>query len=275
MAGAFLYQNRVTQGVGLSSLFASSTGLPLSNLIDDQPRTRARLIGSSSAGGFYASVVIDLLAQVSVECVALISTTLDSDASSVLVRARLSTADDTGIAGDAWDTGVLAAQTSVAANGNVVLVRAAGAVTGRYLLVEVGAHKLQTIDLGRVIAGPLWRLAHSHAYGIQEGRVPLDRRDRNALTGAEFPVASLINPRSATFTLPVLTSAEAIGEHRTMVSTIGAAGEVLWIPDTGLSLSEMNLRSLWGAHVQPGEVAATQRLALNVHSRSFRITERV
>ena len=274
MPGAFLYQNRVVQGVGLAS-GAAVAGLPLSNLIDDQPRTRCRLLGVSSAGGFYAFVTIDLLAQVDIRCVALISTTLDSAQSPVLVRARLATADATGVAGDAWDTGSVLAETGTASNGNVVLVRAAGAATGRYLLVEIGAHAAQEIDIGRIVAGPLWALQNAHAYGIEEGRVALARRDRNALTGAEFPVPSLIDPRFAAFTLPVLTTAEARGEHRTMVATVGAAGDVLWIPDLALTQAELNLRSLWGAHVQPGEGAAAVRAALNVHSRALRITERV
>ncbi len=275
MPGAFLYQNRILQGVGLTSGFATVTGLPLSNLIDDQPRTRSRFIGTSGAGGFYASLRIDLLAQVTVGCVALVSSTLDSTLSPVLVRARLATADATGLAGDAWDTGAILAQTSAAANGNVVLVRGAGAATGRYMLIEVGAHAQQEIDIGRIIAGPLWLLQRAHAYGIEEGRLMLDRRDRNALTGAEFPLPALRNPRYAAFTLPVMTTAEARGEHRTMLATIGAAGEVLWIPDVGLSQSELNLRSLWGAHAQPGDLAGAARTVLPVHARSFRITERI
>lgn len=275
MPGAFLYANRITQGVGLTSISATVAAMPLSNLLDDQPRTRLRLIGVPSAGGFYASLTVDLLAQVTLDCVALISTTLNSAASPVLVRARLATADTTGVAGDAWDSGVVTADTGEAANGNVVLVRSAGPATGRYLLVEVGAHATQAIDLGRLVAGPLWRLGRSHAYGITEGRLMLDRRDRNALTGAEFAVPSLHNPRSASFTLPVLTAAEARGQHRDLVRLLGAAGDALWIPDLALSRSEMNLRSLWGAVALPGEVAGTTHAAFPIHSRGFRLTERI
>lgn len=275
MAGAFLYRNHVTQGVGISSSVASTTGLPLSNLIDDQPRTRARFNGIAGATGFYASLIIDLLGQVEVDCVALISTTIDSTTAPSLVRVRLSTEDETGVTGDAWDTGTLFAETSPAANGNVVFLRDAGPATGRYLLIETGSNRYQQIDIGRVVAGPLWRLEHAHAYGIEEGRLSLDRRDRNALTGTEFAVPGLYNPRTASFTLPYLTTAEATGEHREMVRIIGAAGEVLWIPELALSRSELNLRSLWGAHVAPGGVASVARVAHLINTRSFRITERV
>lgn len=275
MPDAFLYQNRVVQGVGIATGSVTAAGLPLSNLVDDQPRTRARLLGASGAGGWSASLTIDLLAQSTVGCVALISTTLDSGLSAVQVRARLATVDPSGTAGDAWSSGNVLASTGPEANGNVVLIRQAGSATGRYLLIEISAHAQQEIDIGRIIAGPLWRPTRAHAYGIEEGRLPLDRRDRNALTGAEFPVPSLRNPRSAAFSLPMLTTAEARGEHRTMVAQLGAAGEALWIPEVTLTQAELNLRSIWGAVAQPGEAAATAQRYLAVHGRSFRITERV
>lgn len=273
MPGAFLYQNRITQAAVLTSVFAT-TGMPLSNIIDDQPRTRARLAGAPSSTGFYGSVVIDLLAQVSIECIALISTTLDSVAApNCVVSAKLATVSP--LDGDAWTSGVVFANTRAPANGNVVLIRSAGAATGRYLFIEIDGHADPNIDIGRIVAGPLWRMRYAHAYGIEEGRVMLDRRDRNALTGAEFAVPSLRNPRSASFTLPLRATTEAIGEHRTMLATVGAAGEVLWIPDVGLSQSELNLRSLWGAHAQPGDMATAARASFPLASRSFRITERI
>ena len=275
MAGGILHQNLVVQGVGLSSGYATVSALPLSNLLDPQPRTRCRLVGESSSGGFYGHIIVDLLAQVAVDCVAWISTTMDSDASGVVVRARLATADTTGVAGDAWDSGLVSASTSQAANGNVVLIRSAGTATGRYLLMEIAAHAGQLIDIGRIVAGSLWRPTYSHAYGIEEGRLILDRRDRNALTGAEFPVASIRNPRTASFILPSLSSAEAKGAHRDLLWNLGASGEGLWVPDLALSQSEINARSIWGSFAVPGEAAATASRSVHAYSRSFRLTERV
>lgn len=274
MPGAFLHANRVTQDVALSSFFAAVPTLPLSNLLDEQLRVRARLTGVPGAAGYYASVTLNLLAPASVECVALISTTLDSGASPVQVRARLSTTDPTGLAGDAWDTGVLLASTSAAANGNVVLIRSAGPATGQYLFVEVGSHAAQQIDIGRIAAGPLWRLLRGHAYGITEGRLVLGRRDRNAFTGAEFAVPAMANPRYARFVLPAMSTAEARGQHRDMVRTLGSSGDALWIPDLALPQSELNLRSLWGAVAQPGDAAGTTFRAFNLHERAFSIVER-
>ena len=113
------------------------------------------------------------------------------------------------------------------------------------------------------------------AYGVTEGRLMLDRRDRNPLTGAEFPVPAVSNPRITRFTLPLLTNTEIRSQHRAMVAALGAAGDALWIPDTGLALSELNVRSLWGAIAALGDEAVAARDHLATNSRGFRIVERL
>jgi hypothetical protein len=85
------------------------------------------------------------------------------------------------------------------------------------------------MDIGLLVAGQLWRLQRGTAYGIREGRVMLDRRDRNPYTGAEFPVPAIINPRFAAFTLPALSVAEARNQHRELLRRLGATGDAFWI----------------------------------------------
>ena len=86
---------------------------------------------------------------------------------------------------------------------------------------------------------------------------------------------ALANPRITRFTLPLLTNAEIRTKHRTMMAAIGAAGDALWIPDTGLTLSELNVRSLWGAIAASGDEATAVRDHPATTSRSFRIVERL
>ena len=174
----------------------------------------------------------------------------------------------------AHDSGVLAASTDAASQGNVVLLRSSAA-TGRYLLVDVASPGAALIDIGRLVAGPLWRVSRAVAYGVQEGRETFDRRDRNPLTGAEFPIPALANPRLARFTLPLLTAAEIRTQHRALMAALGGAGEALWIPETSLALAELNARSRWGAVAAPGEEALAIRDSPAGTSRSFRIMERV
>lgn len=103
----------------------------------------------------------------------------------------------------------------------------------------------------------------------------LDRRDRNPLTGAEFPVPALANPRMAKFTLPLLTSTETRGQHRSILTTLGAAGDALWILDTGLSQAELNQRSLYGAVAGSGDETFPTRDSPAASSRAFRVIERL
>lgn len=172
------------------------------------------------------------------------------------------------------DSGALAAAIDAASQGNVVLLRSSTA-TGRYLLVDVSAPGAVFIDIGRIVAGPLWRISRAVAYGVQEGRETLDRRDRNSLTGAEFPVPALANPRIARFTLPLLSATEIRTQHRAFLAALGGAGEALWIPETSLAPAELNARSIWGAVAAPGEEALAIRDSPVGTSRSFRIVERV
>ena len=188
------------------------------------------------------------------------------------VRARLGNVSD--LASTTWDTGAIAPQTGPDAGGNVVLLHPASA-SGRYLRLDVADPDAAALDIGRIVAGPLWRLAHAPAFGIAEGRQILDRRERNGFTGAEFPVPAVVNPRSTSFTLPLITRAEATAEFRGMLAALGAAGDALWILDDSLSLAELNLRAIWGAIAQPGESALLARPYFNGHTRNFQITERI
>ena len=141
--------------------------MPITNLQDPQPRRRARLVGSN------ATVIADLGAEVPVDCVALISSTLGAGA---LVRARLSNVANFSVT--LADTWLLSAEAQDESQGNVVLVFSAP-VTAQYLRVDLTDGAVPYLDIGLLVAGQLWRLQRGTAYGIREGRVMLDRRDRN------------------------------------------------------------------------------------------------
>ncbi|MBR0649499.1 hypothetical protein GXW78_07500 [Roseomonas terrae] len=266
MPGAFLYDDVTARAASVTAAAATVPTMPLSNLQDPQPRVRTRFMGSSAA------ILFDLGASRPLDCVAPLSGTLTASAT---IRVRLSTADITGAAGDAWDSGVGPAATGDEANGNVVVVRAAGPATGRYLLVEVTDAALSEIDIGLVVAGALWRMTRAQSWGYQEDRMILDRRDRNGYTGAEFPAPALSNPRFAAFETRYLGVSEIATQYRAMVRRNGAVRDVLWVPDTGLSRVEMNLRSIWGAVVQPGQADGMTRTAFPGWSRSWRVVERL
>jgi hypothetical protein len=262
MPGAFLQQDRVATG-SVASAQATIATMPITNLQDPQPRRRARLMGSS------ATITTDLGAEVPVDCVALISTTLGAGA---MVQARLSNVANFSVT--LADTGLLNAEAQDESQGNIVLVFPAP-VTARYLRVDLTDGAAPYMDIGLLVAGQLWRLLRGTAYGIREGRVMLDRRDRNPYTGAEFPVPAIVNPRMAAFTLPALSTAEARNQHRDMLRRLGAARDTLWIAELTDSMAERNRRAIWGAVNQAGEEAAAARGSFQLLNRAFRIVERL
>ena len=131
------------------------------------------------------------------------------------------------------------------------------------------------MDIGLLGARQLCRRLRGTAYGIREGRVMLDRCDRNPSTGAEFPDRSIVNPPVATFTLPALSSAEARDQHRDLLRRLGVAGDTLWIAELGDSMAERNRRAIWGAVNAPGEEATAGRDSFQFTARSVRMVERV
>lgn len=266
MPAAFLHLNRVASAVSVTDAGGGAVvSLPLSNVLDAQPRMRARWASPASC-----AVLVDFGTARDISAVALISTSLAN--ATATVRGRLGNVSD--LASTTWDTGAIAPQTGPDAGGNVVLLHPTSA-SGRYLRLDVADPDAAALDIGRIVAGPLWRLAHAPAFGIAEGRQILDQRERNGFTGAEFPVPAVVNPRSTSFTLPLITRAEATAEFRGMLAALGAAGDALWIPDDSLSLAELNLRAIWGAIAQPGESALLARPYFNGHTRNFQITERI
>jgi hypothetical protein len=172
------------------------------------------------------------------------------------------------------DTGAIAAEAEDANQGNVILTLPAP-VVGRYLRIDITNPTAAFTDVGVLAAGALWRLLRGTAYGIREGRVMLDRRDRNPFTGAEFPVPAIANPRMAAFTLPSLSTSEARNQHRALIRLLGAAGDALWIAELNDTLAERNRRAIWGAVNVPGEDAAVSRDSFPLSSRAFRVVERL
>ena len=75
MPGAFLWDDKVAKATTLTTMAGTTVPtMPLSNLLDPQPRLRARLLGST------ASILVDFGADTALEAMALISTTLPATA---------------------------------------------------------------------------------------------------------------------------------------------------------------------------------------------------
>jgi hypothetical protein len=88
-------------------------------------------------------------------------------------------------------------------------------------------------------------------------------------------VAANIKPHFTLFTLPLLTTAELKGLHRSMLRAMGAVCDALWVPDTSLTQAELNARCIWGAVAEAGAEVLASHDSFPGSSRSFAITERV
>jgi hypothetical protein len=260
MTVAIGWQNRVIPGVPLAmQVGAAAAGLPLDFLLDEQPRVRARLVGATVA------FVADFGAPTALDWVALIDTTIPAGAT-VLVEA--SNTDPTGAAAEEGSASVTAAGT-VATRGNVHVSTAGW--SARYLRVTVSG-LADGCDIGLLYAGPLFSLT----YGIQsmeEGRHIQDGRDRNPITGAEFVLRALDNPRYIAGALR-FTRAEIDGAHRDLLAAAAGHGDVLLIPNDADTQANLSARALWGAINEPGARVGVRRVALH-GLRAFIVTDRL
>lgn len=260
-ACGFAYENLVDTAV-LADAGATPADMPPSRLLDPQPRHRARWLAPDPA-----RAVFDLGASRTIDVFALAGTTLTAD--SVVTFTASATSPG---ASEVYSGPAAAGQTSQDWAGLVVHVLAAP-ISARYLGFSISDPAQAAIDIGRFIAGPLWRPARNWSYGAQRGRSDLGVRETNALTGAAFARPGP-RPRTTQFTLAVLDQVEAEGDLDRMDRMAGAAGDVLWIPDTAQDALGLARQCVWGAFRAPGEALGT-RASFRFTTRAFAMVERL
>lgn len=258
---AFLY-NDLTQAATISGS-ATVSGLGWDFLMDPQPRHRARVDDVA------AYVILDLGSVQSIDAAALISTSLESDATA---RLRASASDAAVTGSLVHDSGVQSTCTDAAWNGAVVACLAAP-VSARYLRWDV-TQGAGPIDIGLAPCGLLFRPTRNFSFGGQEGRVDASLRDTNPDTGAEFGLA-LPQRRTKLLNFPALTKAEARGDVDLMDRLVGAHGDVLFVEDPEASYADRARDAIWGSFRKTGADAVATRSAVNIFGRAFQLTERL
>lgn len=138
-------------------------GMPASLLQVEHVRKVWRVEGAS------AYVLCDFGAAVDLDTVGLFGMNAGATAT---VQLRLSTADATGAAGDALDTGALASGSQFfdADFGSLVWAGAA-AVTGRYLRIDIAQAGAAYLEAGRLVAGERAAFAANFTPGSGRGRI--------------------------------------------------------------------------------------------------------
>jgi hypothetical protein len=257
---AFGFQNLVKGLTPTGTSSSAAADLPWSNLNNVQPRYRARVAAAS------AILVWDLASAQSVDFAALISTSLPASATA---RLRASTADPTCVGSLLYDSGVQSTVTSPDHNGNVVNCFAS--VSARYWRWDLtGANP---IDIGIAALGLFFRPGRNYQYGAQEGLIDLSIRDENPDTGSEHAIDGP-KKRTKLITIQGLSKAETRDSFASVDRLIGASGDLLFVDDPDASWVDRARDSIWGGYRAVGADLAT-RVAAQIFSRSFRLTERL
>jgi hypothetical protein len=232
-------------------------------LKDPQPRHRARVAAGS------AVLVIDLGSAQSVDCAALISTSIPA-AASVQLRAKAS--DASWSSSLLYDSGVQAGPTDPKWNGNVITCLTSP-VSARYWRWDItGA--ANPIDIGLAPIGLLFRPGRNFSFGVQEGRADYGARTINPDTGAAFGVSGP-TLRCRVLNFAGLSKTEARGDVEAMDRLVGASGDVLFIEDPADGWINRAQNSIWGSYRTPGLAELSSRQAYNVFARPYRMIERL
>lgn len=199
--------------------------LPATNVQDGRLSVKWRATGSSDF------LLVDLLATSVVGWVAWGGTNLSSAGTR---RVRLSTADATGAAGDAHDSGTAAAAVDPAYDLLVYILPAD--VTGRYLRLDVVDTSQTYVEGGRLWAGPTFRPTVNYAYGGQD-LVRDPSAVRQSETGETY-ADRRPQQRGVRISLPRVTAAEKVAGLDPLRRAAGLTGDVMVCRDpAGTNLS--------------------------------------
>lgn len=219
---------------GSVTVSASLTLTPAIRLTSQFPQVA---IKCRNTGENQWRVIVDLGQTRTFDVFGLLGTNLGSDA---IDRIRLSTVDATAIAGDAYDSGPIAA--AIDAKYGALIRRAPAPVSGRYVGFDVQQAGVPYIEAGRVICAPSLQVEINFSPGWQRNRTDLSKRTES-LSGTEY-VDRRPQRRLWDVSFDFLNRAEADGFFESMSHAVGESDDVLLIafPDS----DNLGRDSIWG-----------------------------
>lgn len=221
----------------------------------------------SALGVDDAAVIVDFGASVSIAGVVLAE--FSGPASSTF-RVRLATADATGEAGDAYDSGALSGVFQPAFRHFVHFLLAGDSLqpaTGRYLRIEADTGTGASLQAGYLMAGPVWSLTHNFRKGA-ERRLEDANEVVRARSGQRW--TSLGGRwRRWRGTLPWVTDAEAVAQLEPLARRTADGLPILFCEDpAAAALGPVS----WLGHLAP---ASWTRSGHDRHEFPFDLTELV
>ncbi|MGE0290343.1 MAG: hypothetical protein AB7I42_24835 [Bradyrhizobium sp.] len=211
---------------------------------------RSRLSSDYLLFDFGASTAIDTVA-----AIGLTATTC---------RVRLSTADSSGAAGDAWDTGV------VAVDQGYLQVIALGEATasGRYLRIDLVNAAGDYVECGRVAAGVRSTFTYNFAFGW--GRAWVDPSLRTKTRGGQTQISREENYRTLELPFEIVSTDDRHGFVETMDRVNGLSTDVLFVTDDGSA--NLARDSVWGL---VADVSPVTQPFFDTFAKTYRIEERL
>jgi hypothetical protein len=226
-----LWANDADAGV-LTASAAYST-LPVTYLQTPQLDQRWR----TNDGAASAWVVADLGSSLPVDLVGLLATNLGAAATA---RVRVSTADATGAAGNAYDSTTFSPDLSPS---YPHLVRALTApVTGRYVRIDVADAGLTLFEAGRLVIGSMFRPAINFRTGY--GLTVKDGSRVDESEGGQEWVERRVARRGVTLRFPAISAAEQRQHATPMQLQRGIAQDIGILLDTASAVPGEDF--IWG-----------------------------
>ncbi len=188
-------------------------------------------------------LLADFGSATAIELVALFGTTLSA---STTWRVRLSTADAIGVAGDAYDSGLVTAPVGLAYGGATILVLPAP-VTARYLRIDLADEDADQIAVGRLVAGLLWRPTYNYRIGYQRYVTDASAIDETP-EGHAFVLARAPR-RGLRVDFGWVTADEVAASIEPAMRHVGRHRDILLVLDT--ASTDLPRDSVWGQPAGP------------------------
>lgn len=247
-------QNRYRSTANLAALVC--------DLGSSKPIDTLALFGTTMAagtpGGTFDSIVVTFDS---------IVVTFDSPTPSAggTARVRVSTADATGAAGDAYDS---VTPVAVDAKYNAYVVALASPVTGRYVRFDLSDASASYVEAGRAFIGLRTQFTYSFGYGWQKGRV--DRSLKTKTRGGQTQVWRDNAYRTVDVTFSWVTPAQRDSVVEAIDIANGASTDILFMIDP--TSSNLARDSIWGLIT---DITPVTQNFFDLYEKQYKIEERM
>lgn len=264
---AVLWTNLADADDAVITADSEATTMPVSRLQTEHVRKGYRSVGTPAA------IICDLGESKTIDTVALLgmfsATTGEPMGPTSTVRLRISTADATGAAGDALDTGTLTFGSQWFDYRYGAFVYAGDEVSGRYVRIDVDDPGAGYVDAGRLVIG--CRTAFATNFIPNSARGWNDYSSVSRSQGGQKHFDRRPKARTLDINFDAVTATEWAAVVEEIDRDKGITEDMLWIIDP--SSTNVARDSIWGTMVDISPSIFTQIVEL--YTKAYRLEERL